>query len=154
MLGIATITALLVLLPHEHERRKTLHALRGQAGAHLYIHDLRKRKVDKKRIKWIASFLTNRHTSIAVDGYLSKKYAINTGIPQGSRLSPILYLFYNADLIDECNQEPATMSTGYIDDVGILTWGKTTEETCDTLSRILKKAQHWANTHASIFAPA
>tara|TARA_R110002003_G_scaffold1780_2_gene23515 strand:+ start:2477 stop:2749 length:273 start_codon:yes stop_codon:yes gene_type:complete len=45
------------------------------------------------------------------------------------------------------------MSTGYIDDVGILTWGKTTEETCDTLSRILEKAQHWANTHASIFAP-
>jgi ribonuclease HI len=62
----------------------------------------------------------NRHTNIAVDGYLSKKYAISTGIPQGSPLSPILYLFYNADLIDECNQEPATMSTGYIDDVGIL----------------------------------
>jgi hypothetical protein len=45
------------------------------------------------------------------------------------------------------------MSTGYIDDVGALTWGKTTEETCETLSRVLEKAQRWANTHASIFAP-
>jgi hypothetical protein len=98
------------------------------------LYNLRKRKVDEKTVKWIASFLTNRHTNIAVDGYLSKKYAISTGIPQGSPLSPFLYLFYNADLIDECNQEPATMSTGYI-------------------GRILEKAQHWANTHASIFAP-
>jgi hypothetical protein len=45
------------------------------------------------------------------------------------------------------------MSTGYIDDVGILTWGKTTEQTCETLGRILEKAQRWASTHASVFAP-
>jgi hypothetical protein len=45
------------------------------------------------------------------------------------------------------------MSTGYIDDVGILAWGKTTEQTCETLSRILKRAQRWASTHASVFAP-
>src|SRR5690348_1548890 len=29
---------------------------------------------------------------------------------------------HNVDLIDECNREPDTMSTGYIDNVGILTW--------------------------------
>lgn len=117
------------------------------------LHNLRKRKVDEKTVRWIASFLGNRHTKIAVDGFTSRDYAIGTGIPQGSPLSPILYLFYNADLIDVCNQEPNTMSTGYIDDVAILTWGRTTEETCNTLSRVLGKAQHWANTHASIFAP-
>jgi len=117
------------------------------------FHNLRKRKVDEKTVKWIASFLSNRHTSIAVDGFMSREHAIGTGIPQGSPLSPILYLFYNADLIDECNQEPDTMSTGYIDDVGILAWAKTTEETCDTLSRVLEKTQRWASTHASVFAP-
>lgn len=45
------------------------------------------------------------------------------------------------------------MSTGYIDDVAILTWGNTTEETCSTLSRVLEKAQRWATTHALVFAP-
>jgi hypothetical protein len=45
------------------------------------------------------------------------------------------------------------MSTGYIDDVGILAWGKTTEQTCETLGKILQKAQQWAGTHASVFAP-
>jgi ribonuclease HI len=117
------------------------------------LHDLRKRRVDEKTVKWIASFLSNRHTSIAIDGFRSTAYQINTGIPQGSPLSPILYLFYNADLIDECNKTPEAMSTGYIDDVGILAWGKTTEQTCETLSRTLEKAQHWARTHASVFAP-
>ena len=34
-----------------------------------------------------------------------------------------------------------------------MTWAKTTENTCDTLSRVLGKAQRWDNTHASIFAP-
>jgi ribonuclease HI len=117
------------------------------------LHDLRKRRVDEKTVKWIASFLSNRHTSIAIDGFRSTAYQINTGIPQGSPLSPILYLFYNADLVDECNQTPDAMSTGYIDDVGILAWGKTTEQTCDTLGKILEKAQRWASTHASVFAP-
>jgi len=117
------------------------------------LHDLRKRRVDEKTVKWIASFLSNRHTSIAIDGFRSTAYQINTGIPQGSPLSPILYLFYNADLIDECNQAPDAMSTGYIDDVGILAWGQTTEQTCETLGKTLEKAQRWASTHASVFAP-
>jgi hypothetical protein len=56
-----------------------------------------------------------------IDRYKSKEYAVNTGIPQGSPLSPMLYLFYNADLVKQCNEETDAMSTGYIDDVAILT---------------------------------
>ena len=84
------------------------------------LYDLRKRREDERTVNWMASFLSNRHTSIAIDGYQSKEYQIKTAIPQGLPLSPILYLFYNADLIDECNIKADAMSTGYIDDVGIL----------------------------------
>jgi hypothetical protein len=38
------------------------------------LHDLRKRRVDEKTVKWIASFLSDRHTSIAIDGFQSQKY--------------------------------------------------------------------------------
>ncbi|KAH7563672.1 hypothetical protein BM1_00719 [Bipolaris maydis] len=117
------------------------------------LHNLRKRKVDERIVRWIASFLRDRHTCILVDGYKSKDYEINTGIPQGSPLSPILYLFYNADLIEQCNEQTDAMSVGYIDDVAILAWGKTTERTCEVLGTVLEKAQQWASTHASIFAP-
>jgi len=117
------------------------------------LHNLRKRKVDEHTVRWIASFLSDRHTHILVDGFKSQEYAINTGIPQGSPLSPLLYILYNADLVDQCNEQTDAMSTGYIDDVAILAWGKTTERTCEILGTILEKAQRWATTHASVFAP-
>jgi hypothetical protein len=52
--------------------------------------------------------------------FKSEVYQTTTGIPQGSPLSPILYLYYNADLIETCNQEPNTLATGYIDNITIL----------------------------------
>lgn len=117
------------------------------------LHNLRKRKIDERTVRWVASFLSNRHTHIKIGGFQSTEYAISTGIPQGSPLLPILYLFYNADLIDMCNQDANVLPTGYIDDIAILAWAETTEKTCDILSRTLQKAQQWANTHASVFAP-
>jgi hypothetical protein len=53
-----------------------------------------KRRVDERTVNWIASFRSDRHTSITVDGFRSQEeYAISTDIPQDSPLSSILYLF-------------------------------------------------------------
>ena len=119
----------------------------------LLLHNLRKRKIDEKTVTWIASFLKNRRTRIMIDGYKSREYETATGIPQGLPLFPILYLFYNADLIEVCNRQHNTIATDYIDEVAILRWGDTTEETCDALSTTLGLVQQWASKHASIFAP-
>lgn len=116
------------------------------------LHDLRKRKIDESVVRWIASFLDERTTTIVLDGQHSKHYTIKTGIPQGSPLSPILYIFYNADLIHELHANGTTV-TGYIDDAAILATGSSTADTCIKLATALEKAQHWAHTHASKFAP-
>lgn len=86
-------------------------------------------------------------------GYDSDRYDIETGIPQGSPLSPILYILYNADLVEHCATDRDTATTGYIDDVAILAWGDTTEESCMKLKRALEEAKRWSTTHASKFAP-
>jgi ribonuclease HI len=117
------------------------------------LHNLRKRRVDESVVRWIASFLTDRNTRIVVDGFESNSYTVETGVPQGSPLSPILYIFYNSDLIEECDAGDDTAATGYIDDAAILAWGDTTEETCAKLESALTKANRWATTHASKFAP-
>jgi hypothetical protein len=117
------------------------------------LHNLRKRRIDEKTVTWIASFLKDRRTRIMIDGYKSTGYETATGIPQGSPLSPILYLFYNADLIETSNRQHNTIATGYIDDIAILRWGDTTEETCNALSTTLHLAKQRASKHASIFAP-
>lgn len=84
------------------------------------LHNLRKRRIDERTVRWITSFLANRSTVISFDAFKSEVYHTTTSIPQGSPLSPILYLYYNADLIETCNQESNTIATGYIDNIVIL----------------------------------
>ena len=59
------------------------------------IHNLRKRKIPKWITDWTASFLKERRTTLTINRRVTEEF---TGIPQRSPISPILYLFYNADI--------------------------------------------------------
>ena len=50
-------------------------------------------------IKWISSFLSNTSIAIRVDGYLSDPHSINSGVPQGSVISPVLFILFINDLL-------------------------------------------------------
>jgi ribonuclease HI len=117
------------------------------------IHNLRKRRVNQTLVRWIDSFLSNRSTTFKLQEYTAPSAPIETGIPQGSPLSPILYLFYNADLIEACKTEN-TEAVGYIDDASILAVGPTTQRNCKTLKATHRIAEKWALQHGSQFAPA
>jgi hypothetical protein len=60
-----------------------------------------------------------------------------------SPVSPILYLFYNADLIEACKTEE-TEAVGYIDDASILAVGPTAQHNCKTLKDIHQTTEEWA----------
>lgn len=121
------------------------------------LHNLRKRAIDTKTVKWIESFLSNRTTVLKTSEHITPKTPIAIGIPQGSPLSPILYLFYNSDLIDECNtrDDLNTVATGFVDDIGLLTVGDSTEENCNSLRKIHEEVcLKWASRHGSEFDPS
>lgn len=84
------------------------------------------------------------------------QFTTDTGIPQGSPLSPILYLFYNADLIDQIHEAypGKAMVTGYIDDICILVWSRAAAANCRRLEQIHKIVEQCETQHASEFAPA
>lgn len=104
-------------------------------------------------VRWVESFLSKRSTTLKLQEYTAPSVPIQTGIPQGSPLSPILYLFYNADLVEACNTVD-TEAVGYIDDVSILAVGPSTYHNCKTLKKVHRKAEEWAQRHGSRFAPA
>ncbi|EED15975.1 hypothetical protein TSTA_010910 [Talaromyces stipitatus ATCC 10500] len=84
-----------------------------------------------------------------------EEFLVNTGIPQGSPLSPILFLFFNVDLIEQILAEcPDVIVLGYIDDIFIMTYGTSAAANCCTLTKVHQVAERWERTHASKFAPA
>ncbi len=69
--------------------------------ADLMAEKLRQRKISEKIVKWVESFCTNRKACLAFGKYFSEILSlVEVGLPQGSPLSPLSYIFYNVDLIE------------------------------------------------------
>lgn len=48
---------------------------------------------------WILDFLTKRLQRVRVGRYISSTVTLNTGVPQGCVLSPILYSLFTSDCV-------------------------------------------------------
>jgi hypothetical protein len=93
------------------------------------LHNMRERKIPKLIVKWVGSFISNRTTTLCLPGYNTDTFSTHTSMPQGSPLSPIRFLFYNANLVEIHNLPTLPASgTGFVDDVNALAFGKSTEE--------------------------
>jgi len=49
-------------------------------------------------VKWIESFLKNKYQWVLVEGTLSEKAKVSSGVLQGSVLGPSLFLVYINDI--------------------------------------------------------
>jgi len=79
---------------------------------------LKKLRLPLNLISWVSSFLVDRTLRLAFDGQIEDFSPIDTRIPQGSPISPILFLIYIRDLFPTLASSVKPLS--YIDDIGLV----------------------------------
>lgn len=71
-------------------------------------------------LAWIRSFLNQRRLRLSFNGEIEEFSKVETGIPQGSPVSPILFLIYIRELFPERLKRQITFLS-YIDDISLTT---------------------------------
>jgi len=103
-------------------------------------------------VDWVESFLSERKTQLAFDGLTEAMGPVQTGIPQGSPISPILFLIYLQPLFEHLSSlHPDTFFPSYIDDVGIVVSGPTEASNARHLQQIADTTLHWSRENALTF---
>ena len=84
-----------------------------------------------------------------VDGVKSEMKNINAGVPQGSRLGPLLWILYVNDIIDNLETEVLL----FADDTCLFASARDPAQTAEILNRDLTKITEWATTWKVSFNP-
>ncbi|GAA5854175.1 hypothetical protein JCM9279_006164 [Rhodotorula babjevae] len=114
------------------------------------LDDLRKGGVPAAAQSWVESFMLGRTCMLVLEGVSSEPVEWRSGLPQGSPLSPALFLTYNANLLRACRLT-TMMATGWFDDVNLLGWGKTVSSAVDALNARMHHLESWSRTHQLAF---
>ena len=85
-------------------------------------------------------------------GLTSQEVDIKTGIPQGSPLSPILFLLFSSELL-EMLESGDTRGSAFVDDTNLLTVSPSVAANCRRLEQAHDKCLEWARRHGVKFAP-
>ena len=89
-------------------------------------------------IRWFVSFINNRSMRFAFDGEIGLSISVNSGIPQRSPVSPIMFLIYIHHIFKAFKRWPDITALSFIDDVGITTESFSAEANDRRLQKVLK----------------
>ena len=105
--------------------------------------------IDGDLIRWTRSFLTDRKIQLIIDGHANQEERIETGIPQGSPVSPILFLIYISGVFGQVEENlPGVVSLSFVDDLGFIASGASVKEIAKTLEKVSKVVLQWGKENA------
>ena len=98
-------------------------------------------KLPNRLVRLISSFLTDRKLTVCVGKHKSKTITMRAGTPQGSALSPILYLILVNDVPDSI--EKYSSFSQFADDMGMWTQGYSFHGTRQKLQKAINELESW-----------
>lgn len=101
--------------------------------------------------RWIDGFCSERTAKIVVNGQVSEQEDLpQAGLPQGSPLSPILFLFFNADLVQR-KIDRSGGAVAFVDDYTAWVTGPTAAENRRSIQTIADQAIEWEERSGATF---
>ncbi|KAG5801061.1 hypothetical protein H9Q71_014357 [Fusarium xylarioides] len=108
-------------------------------------------------LSFIWSFLTDRSTDMRLPGFTSPSFWVNMGIPQGSPLSPILFLFFSLPIVgaatEYTNNRVKIYPFAYVDDTYLLAVSNSYGDNCKALKECHDRIMEWADSVGVSFSP-
>ncbi|OBS17648.1 hypothetical protein FPOA_09383 [Fusarium poae] len=109
----------------------------------------------------IHSFLSDRQTVLKLPESFSAPFFANIGIPQGSPLSPILFVLFTAPLLERVNQYNSVFGDknvkvhciAYVDDTYLIAVSDSHERNCVALKSFHDVVLEWADSVGLEFSP-
>lgn len=101
-------------------------------------------------MKLIAALLEGRQTKLQFNDFLLQFLTINNRISQGCPLSIIIYILYNADLVEIPKDKNEEDAIRYVDEVILVAIGDTFEEMVQILKDMMEQIGGgftWSSTH-------
>ena len=105
-------------------------------------------------VRWLGGWLENRSAEMLVDG-VATDVLVSAGVPQGSPMSPALFLFllFLRPLYERLRRAGIVL-TGFVDGISLVAFGRTYDECCETLQGAYRDAEGWARIVGLQFQPS
>ncbi|OON99143.1 MAG: hypothetical protein ATN35_01985 [Epulopiscium sp. Nele67-Bin004] len=100
-------------------------------------------QLPQQMVVLLNSFLTNREIAVRVGASISTRFTPEGGMPQGSALSPLLFLMYLSDIY--CPPRGEGQVSQFADDLCYWASAKNAKYTAKKLKRCTTEMEGWAN---------
>ena len=113
------------------------------------MYKIKKAGIVGRMSRWLTDYLQNRKFRVSVEGAESDVYELNTGVPQGAILSPILF---NVMLSDLPIQENIKVLV-YADDITIVSSNKSMIIAKKEIQKYIKELINWSEKWGLVINP-
>ncbi|KAJ5292091.1 hypothetical protein N7478_001342 [Penicillium angulare] len=112
---------------------------------------MKARGIPEDLLRWVQAFCSERTATIQINGQHSEARRLpQAGLPQGSPLSPILFLFFNADLVQR-QIDSQGGAVAFVDDFTAWVTGPTAQSNREGIEAIINEALDWERRSGATF---